>query len=94
VKYEFAALILIATDDPVLSKTGIVDSMRTASGASALRHAVLKHLPADLTRLVAVMPVEESRLIMMLHEAVGREITGGRDVFQRPPGDYVPPTRD
>jgi hypothetical protein len=91
-KYEFAALILIATDDPALSEAGIVDSMQSASGVAALRRAVMQHLPADLTRLVAVMPVEEARQIMLLHEAVGQEIGGTS--FRRPPSGYVPPTRE
>ena len=54
-----------------------------AGAFAAIRHAVLSRLPKDVERLVAVLPVEHMRALMLLHEAVGDEL--GAEPFGRPP---------
>jgi hypothetical protein len=46
-----------------------------------------------LTRVIAVLPVEHAKALMLLHEAAG-EMLIGEKMAERPPSDYVPPTRD
>ena len=91
-KHTFIAMVQIETDDPRCSPDVMNGAVTTAETAAALRRLVLQHLPSDVTRLVAVMPVEHARLLMMLHEATGKDL--GADIFKRPPQDYVPPTRE
>lgn len=91
-KQIIAVLVQIETDDPRLDPSS--DMVATAERTALVRQAVIDNLP-NLTRLIAVMPIEHSRLLMMLHEAHVEDIakrlgtTGG--AFVRPPRDYVPP---
>jgi hypothetical protein len=93
--HAFVAMLVIETDDPQLSEAKLA-AMDSASRVAAIRHAVLQHLPQDVKRVVALFPVEHARMLMMLHEAVGKEIADElgveKPLFQRPPADYVPPT--
>jgi hypothetical protein len=98
----FVVMLQITTDDPRLSETRLIEALHSgkAEGFAAARTAVMQRLPEDVTRLIAVMPVEQARLLMMLHESVGSDIAGylrkaGFEVedpeFRRPPPDYIPP---
>jgi hypothetical protein len=84
-------MLRIETNDPRLAEDAI--SVDTARDSARLRRAVLQHLPKDVTRVIAVFPVEHAEMLMLLHEAVGKELMG-EPVADRPPPDYVPPTRE
>lgn len=86
---KFIAMVQIETDDPRLTIERIVAGVRTASDTAATRQAIMDQLPHKVTRVVAYMPEEHARLLMLLHEAVGEEI--GKRGFVRPPADYVAP---
>lgn len=88
--YAFAVMLIVETRDPRLSEHALVSSFasREAGAYAKVRHAVLQHLPRDVHRLVAVMPVDKARELMTLHEAVTNEGP------LPPPADYVPPTRE
>jgi hypothetical protein len=101
--YEFVVMLQVKTTDPRLTPKAIDEAMTSAGGVSRLRRAILQHLPKDVSRVIAAMPVEHARLLMILHEAVGDDIAThlreiGRIVaenaFVRPPPDYVPPTTE
>jgi hypothetical protein len=93
-KFAFAAMVIIETDDPRLSEVALIDMAHSNSAGpvATVRRAVLQHLPRDVQRLVAVMPVEQAKQLMLLHEAIGDEL--GVDIAVRPPAGYMPPTRD
>jgi hypothetical protein len=93
-QHTFAVLLQITTRDPRLTEAKINAALAsgTAGGIAAIRHAVLSRLPRDVERLVAIMPIDQSQALMLLHEAVGEQL--GADPFGRPPPDYVPPTND
>jgi hypothetical protein len=91
-RHAFAALLIVETNDPRLSEEAFATGHETAASTARIRRAVLQHLPKDVQRLVAVMPVEHAIALTTLHEAVGEELFGG--LFRRPPPDYVPPTRE
>jgi hypothetical protein len=102
-KHAFCLLLQVETSDPRLTIEAIDDAAQTAAGMAALRRAILQHLPKDATRLIAVMPVNQARLLTMLHEAYGEAIVDGLRAagidmaspnFVRPPADYVPPTQE
>jgi hypothetical protein len=86
---KFIAMVQIETDDPRLTIEGIVAGVRTATETAATRQAIMDQLPHRVTRVVAYMPEEHARLLMMLHEAVGKDL--GKRGFVRPPAGYVPP---
>jgi hypothetical protein len=86
---KFIAMVQIETDDPRLTIERVVGGVRTAQGASEMRQAILEQLPHRVTRVVAYMPLEQAQLLMMLHEAVGKEL--GAPGLARPPADYVAP---
>jgi hypothetical protein len=92
--HTFAVLLQVTTNDPRLTEAKLNAAMENgrAGAFAAIRHAVLSRLPKDVERLVAVLPIEHMRALMLLHEAVGDEL--GAEPFGRPPPDYVPPTRD
>lgn len=92
--FTFAVLLQVTTNDPRLTEAKLNAAMESgrAGAFAAIRHAVLSRLPKDVERLIAIMPVEEAKQLMRLHEAFGEEL--GAEPFGRPPADYVPPTRD
>jgi hypothetical protein len=99
----FCVMLQVETTDPRLTLEAIEDAFKTAGGTATLRRAVLQHLPQDVTRLISVMPVNQARMLMMLHEAAGEDIAKqlremgipAEDTnFLRPPPDYVPPTTE
>src|SRR4029077_13102214 len=75
-KFTFIAMLQITTHDPRLSEAAIAEVLnsRSARSFSKVRRAVLQHLPGNVTRMVAVMPVEHAQMLMMLHEAHGEAI--------------------
>jgi hypothetical protein len=91
-KNTVVVMVQVETDDPRLTPAGLVASVGSARGTQAMRDIVLSHLPGAVTRLIAVMPEHQARMLMMLHEAVGARLGDGP--FVRPPPGYVPPTRD
>jgi hypothetical protein len=91
-KYAFVAIVQIETSDPRLSEESLGRIHDSARNVAIVRAAVLQHLAKDVQRLIAVMPIEEARTLMLLHEAVGDEL--GVEVASRPPPGYIPPTRD
>lgn len=98
--FAFAVLLIVETADPRLSEEGLATALNSgeASHFAAVRRAVLQHLPKDVQRLVAVFAVEQAKLLMQLHEAVGNDIAQAvgddRPVFVRPPPGYIPPTTE
>jgi hypothetical protein len=96
-KQAICVMLQIEHEDRRLTPERIEEAMKTADGVSALRRVVLQHLPRDVTRLIAVFPVEQARLLMMLHEAVGEDIAAHLGVPadevapMRPPPGYKPP---
>lgn len=91
-RFGFIVMLQIETGDPRLTEDALAVAMETPHSVAVVRRAILQHLPKDVTRLVAIMPIAEAQQIMTLHEAVSRlEPEGG---FGRPPADYVPPTVD
>jgi hypothetical protein len=102
-KEAFCVMLQVETSDRRLTLEAIAEAVKTAGGMSRMRHAILQHLPNDVTRLIAVLPPKHAALLMMLHESVGSDIAEmaraagipvGNTDFVRPPADYVPPTRD
>ncbi len=89
-KHALAIMLVVETDDPRLMPEALADW--SAARVSRARAAVLAALPDAVTRVIAIMPVEQAQLLMMVHEAVGKEI--GAPEPLRPPPSYVPPTRD
>jgi hypothetical protein len=84
---SFAVTVLIETDDPRIDP----GKLQTVSGVAAMRRAIIENLP-KLTRVVAVQPEEEARLMFAAHDMACRE--SGLLGITRPPADFVPPTRD
>jgi hypothetical protein len=91
--HRFAVMLVVETDDRALSEDAIVTALRTAAGTARMRHNVLKSLPGSVQRLVAVFPEDHAQMLMMVHTAIGEDLTG-EEQYERPPPDYVPPTRD
>ncbi|HTI78934.1 MAG TPA: hypothetical protein VL614_00635 [Acetobacteraceae bacterium] len=98
-KHTFCLLLEIRTEDRRLTDEAIEAAIKTADGVKALRRAVLQHLPRDVSRVIAMFPVEHAKMLLQLHEAFGDDIAkhlreqgidvGGLSVY--PPPDYVPP---
>ena len=84
---SIACLVLIETDDPRILE--YEKSTQTVEGTQAMRAAVIANLP-KLTRLVAIMPEETSRLIMLAHDHAAKAAGMGADII-RPPRTYVAP---
>jgi hypothetical protein len=80
---SIAAIVIIDMDPETID-------VSSAGSTAALRKAVLDNL-CNTTRLVAVMTEDEARLMLAAHDAGLRAIGGA---VNRPPADYVPPTRD
>lgn len=80
---SIAVLVLLDTDDPHLDPEQI--DVGTVRSAASVRAAVVASLP-KLTRVVAVMPEEQARLMMAALEAVSKT--------SRPPKSYVAPSRE
>ena len=89
-KHTIAVLVQIETNDPRLDPDTI--NVSTARATAALRAAVLANLKR-ITRVIAVMPIEQARAITLLHEGLG-ELLLNEMLADRPPPDYIPPTRD
>lgn len=88
-KHRLAVMVIIETDDERLAPETI--DLSTAAKTAAIRRAVVANLP-NLTRVVMVMPEEAARLMLFAHNQAARE--SGLDLIQRPPADYVAPTRE
>lgn len=89
---RFCVMLEIDTKNPRLRDIEGALSVGTSRAFADMRAAIMAVLPRDVRRLVAVFPVEQARLLMMLHDAVGDQI--GAPEPGRPPADYVPPTMD
>jgi hypothetical protein len=89
-KHTVVVMVQIETNDPRLDPDNIC--VGTVRDTAALRVAVLANLKR-LTRVIAVFPPEHAKALMLLHEAMGEELTG-EQMADRPPPDYIPPTRD
>jgi hypothetical protein len=89
-KYTVAVMVQIETNDPRLDPANI--SVATARSTEIVRVAVLANLKR-VTRVIAVLPVFHAKALMALHEAMGEQLLGEK-MSDRPPPDYVPPTRD
>lgn len=87
-KQSIAVMVLIETDDPRLDPSTI--NVNTTKATATLRQAVIDNLPS-LTRVVAVMPEENARLMMSTHDLLSEAV--GHPAH-RPPRRYVPPTRE
>jgi hypothetical protein len=104
-EHTFVVMLQIKTTDPRLSGDAIAAAMRSgAPGEFARMRRVLMHaLPRDVERVIALLPVEHAKMLMMLHEAYGEDIArflreqgiapNADGSFVRPPPGYVPPTR-
>ena len=91
--FRFAVLLEVETNDPRLSEEALAEFGNTVPGVAKVRRAVLQHLPKDIRRLVAIMPVEQAMQLSRLHEAFGEALTG-ESPMRRPPPGYIPPTQD
>ena len=89
--FPFVVVLQIETSDPRLTEESMVELMKTARGHATMRAAILQHLPKDVRRLIAVMPVEQARALMMLQDEINTRM--GIKV-NHAPADYVPPTMD
>jgi hypothetical protein len=92
-RVKFVAMVELETNDPRLSEEVLARGHETVRGTADVRRAVLQHMPRDVTRLIAVMPLEHAKALMALHEAAG-EMLLGEPKMVRPPADYVPPTQE
>jgi hypothetical protein len=94
-EFAFAVLLIVETKDPRLSEEALTEALGSNEAATfaKVRRAVLQHLPKDVQRLVAILPVERARLLMQLDEFVATQIAGEPMTHPAPP-DYVPPTRE
>jgi hypothetical protein len=86
-KKSIAVMVLLETDDKRLDPERL--DVSTAAKAAAIRKAVIDNLP-HLTRVVMVLPEETAKLMSAAHNIAARE-AGFHP--QRPPFDYVPPSR-
>ena len=84
-----AAMVIIDTDDPLLS--GTVIDVSTSAKAASVRRAVLRHLPGAVNRVVMITSEELAQLMCQAHDAAAQAL--GAPVM-RPPADYIPPTSD
>jgi hypothetical protein len=89
---RFCVLLEVQTNDPRLTMERVQSANKSAKAISAVRAALLDVLPSDVERVVAIMDVREAKAAMRVWGQVKSEM--GLDEFAKPPGDYVPPTRD
>jgi hypothetical protein len=89
--FRIAVLLEVETNDPRLSEEALT-AQPTVQTVARARHAVLQHLPKDIRRVVAIMPVEHAQQLCLLHEAFGREIMG-EEIARRVP-EFIPPTQE
>lgn len=89
-KYRVCALIQIATNDPRLDPDAI--DISSAKATARLRQAVIDNLPKRVERVISVLPVDLAQFIMETHEAACAVV--GVNAADRPPPDYIPPTRE
>lgn len=89
-KYQVCAIVQIETDDPRLDPDRL--EVDTPAKAAALRQAVLKSLPHQVTRVIVVLPVDLAKLMLHAHDQAA-EIAGLTTVL-RPPASYIPPTKE
>jgi hypothetical protein len=88
--FRIAVMLELETNDPRLSKETLAEMPDVRTLAKA-RRAVLQHIPKDVQRVIAILPVEQAKHLMLLHEAVGREL--GVEITHHVPG-FVPPTQE
>jgi len=88
--FRIAVLLELETIDPRLSEETLAQVPDVSAIATA-RRAVLQHIPKDIKRVIAILPIEQARHLMLLHEAVGREL--GVEITHHVPG-FVPPTQE
>jgi hypothetical protein len=88
-KHTIAVMVEIQTNDDRLDPDNI--HVDTAAATAALRVAVLANLKR-ITRVIAVLPVQHAKAIMLLHEAMGERLLG-EQMADRPPADCLPPTQ-
>lgn len=97
-KHRVAVMLEIATSDPRLAPDAIDQGMTTVQGVARIRQAIVKSLPKAIERVVAVLPVEHAKALMLLHEVLGEDIAKQLAIDEKltvyPPDGYVPPTRD
>jgi hypothetical protein len=106
-RHSFVVMLQIQTNDPRLTEKAIAKALGAGQpgGFARMRHAILQHLPKDVTRVIALFPVAHAKLLMMLHEANGEAIAkilqekgliseDDGTIVVRPPAGYVPPTRN
>lgn len=99
-------MVQLETDDPHMSPKALERALEDADATVEMRRTILAHMPQDITRLIAIFPVEHARLLMMVHEIYGASIVAhlrehGFDVpgfvermildFARPPASYKRP---
>lgn len=85
-----AIILEIETSDPALSADVVNSAHDSAANTVALRKAVMKSLPQDVKRIIAVTGPELMKTLLRTHE-LAAEISGVGDIFSRPPGEYEPP---
>ncbi|HEY2617013.1 MAG TPA: hypothetical protein VGI78_06720, partial [Acetobacteraceae bacterium] len=75
-RHRFCVMLELDTSDPRLTEEAIVTAMasNTARDVARLRRAVTQHLARDVSRVIAIYPVEHAKMLMQLHDAVGEEI--------------------
>jgi hypothetical protein len=83
-----AVMILVDTTDSRLFPENV--DVSTAKNTATLRRVVLDNL-ANVTRIVMVMEEATAQVMALAHDLAARE--SGLTI-NRPPADYVPPTRD
>ena len=88
VTHSIVVLVQLETDDPLLDPDQI--DVSTVEAVTALRAAVVRALP-KVTSVVAVLPLDDAKLMLSSHEYAMRAVGAAR--VKRPPGSYVPPHR-
>lgn len=89
-RWRVAIILEIETSNPALSADAVNHAHDSTGNTVALRKAVMKSLPQDVKRIVAVTGPELMLALLRTHE-LAAEISGVGDMFSRPPGDYEPP---
>lgn len=91
-KHEFVAMLMIETDDPQLSEQALSVAEPDAKHMARVRRAILRRIPKDVTRVIAILPTQDAKALMALQELIHSEIPGATP-HVRAPG-YVPPTTE
>lgn len=89
-RFRVAIILEIETSNPALSADVVNRAHDSAADTEALRKAVLKSLPQDVKRVIAITGPELMKALLQTHE-LAAEISGVGNIFSRPPGDYEPP---